>query len=313
MTTAARGLFWCFIFLILDAVQAVFFGATFQRLDSFLVGALVFGLSASACLAWTLVRRPDHLARALADPGALAGLNVTAAGAWLTYLLAIQRIEPAIAFTLFSGIIPIATVAAGRSGFTGAPAMRNRLEAGGYLLIAAGMTALAAITLAGWSGFVRGSVADAGVGLALATLAGVMIAFMLLYSRRLDMAGVGPLAQFGLRFPLYTVLATTGFLLGFDDKGPAPAEDLLLAFVVGLAVLAFPIYAVQKAVSLTSTLTIGTFAAVGPFVVFVLQVTEGRVAYAQATLVGLAIYFAGALLGVFGTVRAASAGNRRLE
>jgi hypothetical protein len=37
---------------------------------------------------------------------------------------------------------------------------------------------------------------------------------------------------------------------------------------VGLAVLAFPTYAVQKAISLTSPLTIGAFAAAGPFVVF---------------------------------------------
>jgi hypothetical protein len=42
----------------------------------------------------------------------------------------------------------------------------------------------------------------------------------------------------------------------------------------------------------------------GPFVIFGLQVIEGRVDYSAATLIGLAVYFAGAVLAASGAVKA---------
>jgi drug/metabolite transporter (DMT)-like permease len=168
------------------------------------------------------------------------------------------------------------------------------------------MLFLAASTILGWSGFVRGGIGIAVSGIVLSVLTGVLMAAMLLYGSRLDKVGVGPVAQFGLRFPLFLVLALAAYLLGIDDKGPVPLEDMLVAIAAGLVLLAFPVYAVQKAVSMSSTLTIGTAAAVAPLVVFLLQMVEGRVEYSRATLAGLAIYFAGALLAAFGGVRAVS-------
>jgi drug/metabolite transporter (DMT)-like permease len=303
MTSDLRGIFWCCTFLMLDAVQAVFCGGIFQRMDSFLIGAVVFGLPAAGCILWTAFKNPDELLNAVQARNALVWLNVTAAGAWLTYLIAIQLIEPAVAFTIFSGVIPIAAATARHLGVPLAPRLRNAIEVVGYVVLAAGMIALACFTLLGWSGFVRGGVLVATAGLSLAALAGVLIAGMLLAGYSLNSAGVGPVAQFGLRFPLYVVLALTGFALGIDDKGPVPLADLLYTVLVGLAVLAFPIYAVQKAISLTSPLTIGAFAAVGPLVVFLLQMVEGRVHYSSATLVGLMIYFTGALIAAYSGVR----------
>lgn len=298
------GLAWCFTFLVLDAIQAVYLGGLFQRMDSFLIGALVFGLSTAYCLIVAGLTGGD-LQRALARPVDLAGLNVFAAGAWIAYLLAIQRIEPAVAFTLFCGIIPLVAIGAGRLGVQVAPDRRHPTEAAGYAVLGLGLLMLAGATLTGLSGFVRGGTGAALAGIVLALVAGAFITAMLTYGRRLDRAGVGPLAQSGLRFPLYLLLALAGYGLGLDAKGPVAADDLALAVAIGLVVLAFPIYAVQKAVSLTSTLTIGAFAAIGPLLVFLLQLVEGRVDYAPATLAGLLVYFGGALLAAFGRVRGA--------
>jgi drug/metabolite transporter (DMT)-like permease len=118
-------------------------------------------------------------------------------------------------------------------------------------------------------------------------------------------------AQFGLRFPLFLAVALAAFLVGIDDKGAVPTHDMLIAVAAGLVLLAFPVFAVQKAVSLSSTLTIGSAAAVTPLVVFLLQMVEGRVDYSRATLAGLAIYFAGAMLAAMGSVRAAASEVRR--
>lgn len=302
------GLAWCFTFLILDAIQAVYCGGIFQRLDAFGFGAIVFGAPAVLAIAWVWLWKPAQLAAALKARSSLIWLNITTAGAWLTYLIAIQLIEPAVAFTLFSGIIPVSALAAARLGIGTPVGKQSVMDKAGMALLILGMAMLAAFTLAGWSGFVRaedGNLAGVALlGLALALVSGTLITGMLLSSHGLVRAGVGPLAQFGLRFPLYTVLAVGGFVLGLDTKEAAvPLPDYAFAVLIGLAVLAFPIYAVQKAVALTTTATIAAFAAAGPLVVFLLQMVEGRVDYSTATLAGLVVYFAGALAGMLAGMR----------
>lgn len=298
------GLFWCLTFVILDSAQAVFFGGVLQHLDGFMIGGLVFGLSSIGCILWTWFRLPEQIQIAKANPASLLGLNLSAAGGWLAYFLAIQLVEPAVAFTLFSGAVPITTIVAARFGFAEGQISRNKLEAFGYAVLIAGMGLLACFTLAGWSGFVRGGIEVALIGIFLSTFAGGLIAFMLLYSQRLDGHGLQPIAQFGLRFPLYLILTLIGFLLGIDAKEAAPFGEIVHAVAWGMVLLAFPIYAVQKAVSLVSSLTIGSIAAVSPLIVFLMQIVEDRVAYSDATSLGLAIYFLGAIIAAIGSAKA---------
>jgi drug/metabolite transporter (DMT)-like permease len=302
--TTTAGLFWCMVFLVLDAAQAVWFGALLQRHDAFLLGFLVFGISAVGCMIHTWFTAPSQYSIAFGYPGALLGLNLTAAGAWLTWFGAVQLIEPAVAFMIFSGLIPVTTIIAGWLGFSEGQRSRNRTEALGNGLIVLGMILLAVFTLTGLSGFVRGGPAVALFGLALAVVSGVLISLMLLFSQRLDRHGVGPVAQFGLRFPVYIVAAFLGWSLGLDDKGAVGALDLTLAVLAGLVLLAFPIYAVQKAVSQASSLTIAAVAATAPVLVFALQAVEGRVDVSPATSAGLAVAFAGAMLAALGAGRA---------
>ncbi|MBW3098752.1 hypothetical protein [Pseudohoeflea coraliihabitans] len=301
--TTSTGLVWCLIFLVLDAVQAVWFGALLQRHDSFLIGLLVFGLSAAGCIVWVAGRAPAQFVVARRHFGALFGMNVAAAGAWVTYFLALQRIEPAIAFMIFSGMIPLTTILAGWLGFAEGERSRNGIEALGNALLLAGLVFLAYVTLSGRSGFLRDGLASGLVGLLLAFLAGAMIAAMLMFSQRLDRRGMTPVAQFGLRFPLYLLVALIGWQAGWDHKAPASASELSSAVLIGLILLAFPIYAVQRAVALVSSLTLAAIAATGPVLVFALQALEGRVDFAPATSLGLLICLAGALLAAYGAAR----------
>jgi drug/metabolite transporter (DMT)-like permease len=257
MNAGAQGLVWCFTFVILEAVQAVFFGGVFQRMDAFLIGSMVFGLTTAGALSWTWFRDQVQISLAFENREALIGMNVSAAGGWIAYLLAIQLVEPAVAFTMFSGMVPITAIVAARFGVPEASASRNRFEMLGYIVLTFGLVALVAITLAGFSGFVRGGALVAMAGISLAAVSGVLITWMLFYCNRLDRAGVAPVAQFGLRFLFYLVLSLGGVALGLDAKGEVPVGDLAFAVLVGLLVMAFPIYAVQKAVTLVSPLTIG--------------------------------------------------------
>ncbi|MEM9441583.1 MAG: hypothetical protein AAGA73_14140, partial [Pseudomonadota bacterium] len=163
---------------------------------------------------------------------------------------------------------------------------------------------LAATTVAGLSGFVRGGALTALVGVVLSALSGVFTALVIVFSVRLNERGVSPIAQFGLRFVLYTMLALAAFLLGVDEKDNEVSNpDLALIVSIGLLVIALPLYLVQKAVPLIPAPTIAAMTTLGPAMVFVMQLVEGRVIYATATLVGLTIYMAGALIAALEAMR----------
>ncbi len=304
------GLFYCFSFVTLEALQAVYFGAVFQNVDSFLVGMWVFGISFVGCTVVTAIFRPRELSVAIRGWKIVVLLNLFSATAWGTYFIAVQLVEPAIVFTIFSGMVPLATVVAGWIGLPEASSPRRLPQRLGYYTILLSILMLAAITVFGFSGFVRGDWPAALVGVALSALSGGFTAFVILYSVRLSGRGVGPLAQFGLRFALYTVLAFTAFTVGLDDKGvPLPADELVWIVIIGLAVIAFPLYLVQRAIPLLPVSVIAAMTALGPVMVFLMQLVEGRVDYSAATLAGLMVYVLGSLLAIYGATTQAATGS----
>lgn len=305
MNPAVIGVIWCLVFVTLEAVQYVFFGGVFQRISSFLFGFLAFGTTTLVIVCWLAIKAPEQLKNAVRNPGPLIGANVTAMVSWCAYLTAVQLIEPAVAYTISSGVMPLTAFAAYCLGTAEGEPMRNRIEAFGNLILLAAVVFLSVVTIAGWSGFVRGGTEVALAGTFLAIFEGVLFTCMLIYCQRMDRGGVGPAGVFALRFPLYIVAAGGLAAAGFDHKEEVAALDVVTIVAIGIALTVPPLYALQRAVSLISTLTIGALTALGPFIIFGLQLIEDRVDYAPATLVGLALYSLGAVLAAFGAVRAA--------
>ncbi|MCR9196397.1 MAG: hypothetical protein NXH88_16790 [Hyphomonas sp.] len=265
-----------------------------------MIGAFVFGLTAIGTLLWVRVRTPDQLIIAWRNPANLFGLDLSTAFVWIAYFFALQMIEPAVVFTIFSGLIPVAVLVAHAFGVPEASPLWNRVEGVGLVVIVIGLGYLAAVTLLGRSGFVRGDWTVAIVGLLLSSASAVSLAAMMIYSQRLDRLCVAPVAQYGLRFPLYVLVAIMAVLLDLDGKGPVDPSGLLVVVVIGFAIMAFPVFAMQKAISLMSTLSLAAITALGPLFVFAFQIFEGRVTYAPATMTGLMIYFSGSILAAYG-------------
>ena len=309
MNPALAGVAWALIFVTLEAVQYVFFGGIFQRMSSFLFGFLVFGITTVTFVGWAAWKAPEQLKAAFANPAPLIAANVTATLAWAAYLMSVQLIEPAAAYTIAAGAMPITAYLAYRFGLPEGDPMRNRMEALGNLVVFGGIVYLSFATIIGWSGFVRGGPGVAAAGVLLAIADGVLFTMVIIYCQRMDRVGVGPSAVFGLRQMLYIVAAGGLVTLGVDSKGALEPSDIAFIVLIGLVLTVPPLYALQRAVSLISTLTISALTALGPFLIFGLQMFEGRVDYAPATLAGLLFYFAGALLAAFGAVRATAAGE----
>ena len=304
MTAARVGLLWALAFVVLEAIQFVFFGNIFQRVSSVTFGAIVFAIGSISFIVFSALRHPDQLRIAFQNPKLLWQINLSATLAWLCFLLSVQMIEPAVAYTIGAGVMPLTTWAAHRFGLPEGDPMRNRTELWGVLIITAAMILLTLFTLTGATGFTRGGAGGAVAGILLAIGDGVFFTILLIYCQRLDRRGVGPATVFGLRFPLYIATATALSAAGFDHKETLATSEFALIIALGLALIIPPLYALQKAVALVSTLTISAITALGPFIIFVLQMLEGRVDYAPATLTGLFLYFAGAILAAIGAVKA---------
>jgi len=296
MNDTIRGLLYCLVFLLLESIQAVYFGGVFQGVSSFLVGALVFGTTSSILLVLIAIRQPSQLSIMYQLRRDVILVNVLNAAAWIAFFMAVQMIEPAIAFTLFSGALPITVVVAAALSMSFAEPVTSKSEGASYLILVASLIFLVYITVFDLSGFVRGGAIHGLIGASLALFAGALISLAVVICRRMDARGLGPTAQFGARFVLYAVIAAILALVGVDAKGPVSAKDVLLVFVVGLAIIAIPIYAFQRAVPLVSAKTIAVATSTGPLIVFGFQMIEGRVVFAPATLLGLIIYCSSALL-----------------
>ena len=155
MSPGAAGIIWAIAFVLLESIQFVFFGNVFQRISSFEFGFYVFAITTLAFVGWAALRRPAELRRAFTQPRLLMAINVTATMSWIMFLLAVQIIEPAIAYTLGAAAMPLAAWMFGRLGVTDGAGPRNPVEWAGFALISFGVLFLTIVTIIGWSGFVR--------------------------------------------------------------------------------------------------------------------------------------------------------------
>jgi drug/metabolite transporter (DMT)-like permease len=304
MSKGVQGILFITSCVILEAVQAVFLGAVFQDIDSFLIGGLVFGTVFVVTMGSTALFRPVQLRAARLALQTVVMLNLAVALTWSSYFFAVQMIEPAVVFTIFSGMIPLVTRLAGRFGFLEAGTVMTGIAKIGNAMIALSILALCITTLTGHSGFVRGDWTVGLAGICLALCSGGMAAFIILYSVRLNGQGVGPFAQFGLRFFLYVILASFFVYFGFDAKEVVlSVKEIFIIYVIGLGVIGLPLYLFQKSIPLTSATTIAAVTALGPAIVFALQLMDARLSYAPATLAGLILYIAGSFIAAYGVAR----------
>ena len=293
---ASSGLFFCMVFLSTEAIRSVYFGGVFQQASSFLVGSLVFGVISACILCYTYLTNPSQLRLAWSMRSTVFKANIVTAGSWMMYFFAIQMIEPAVAYTLFSGVILITMLVAAKTGLVDEKIERNAFVTVGYKGILLALFVLTMTTLLGLSGFVRGTSLTAIVGVALAIGASALIAYAMIVCKQLDREGLNPSTQLGVRFILYVFVGGALAMYGLDFKGEVSTPHLVEIVVLGIVLTGAAGYAVQKAVSLMTSQAIGVASAFGPCLVFALQLVEGRVDFTAWTLLGVCLYCFSALL-----------------
>jgi len=279
------------VFVCLAAGRDVYFGALFQHVHPLAVALTAFTLCTLVFLPIAAVRDRAGLARLGRHAGTVFWINATSAIAWLSFFHALRIAEPALVQVIFFGIGPLSVtwidrLVPGIATATRGPAER-RLHVGllGALLVAA------AVMLLGWSGLGPQPAGRVLSGLALTVGGGVCISISTLLSRVVNDAGVGPATLIAVRFPGAIVLAGALAALSPADvaRGLTPGTLAGIA-VASLLLIVLPNYVNQIGVALASPLTVRAVLALGPVLVFGLQLVEGRLPSSPPTLAVCVLY-----------------------
>ena len=279
------------VFVGLAAGRDVYFGALFQRVHPLAVALTAFTLCPLVFLPIAFVRDRAGLARLRRHAGTLVWINATSAIAWLSFFHALRIAEPALVQVVFFGIGPLSVTWIDRFVPGMALAARSPAERRLHLGLLGALLFAAAVMLGGASGLGPQPLGRVLAGLALTIGGGVCISISTLLSRRVNDAGVGPATVIALRFPGAVVLAAALAALS-----PAAVVEGLTPATLGtiagasLLLIVLPNYVNQIGVALASPLTVRAVIAVGPVLVFLLQLVEGRLPSSPATLAACVVY-----------------------
>ncbi len=280
----ALGFFASLVFTAMAAVRDVYFAGVFQEVSPLLVGVVAFSLCSIVFLPIALVRSPASVGRLLRRPRELVGVNATTALAWIAFFYALRTTEPLLVQVLFSGIGPLTIVCLDGHD-------RSRGERVGHWGLMATMALAAAVVLAGLSGGPPQPFGFALLGVVLALFAGFSISVSTMLSRRLNDAGIDPTALVALRFLGATLMAAALTLPAGQRLAAVAARETILGVAgASLLLMVVPIYVNQVGIALASPLTVRVALAVGPVLIFVLQLVEGRLSSSPYSLTCAVLY-----------------------
>jgi drug/metabolite transporter (DMT)-like permease len=287
----ATGFLLSVVFVCLAAGRDVYFGALFQRVHPLAVALTAFTLCTLVFLPIALVRDRAGLARLGRHAGTLVWINVTSGIAWLSFFYALRIGEPALVQVIFFGIGPLSVTCVDRLVPGLAPAARSAAERRLHWGLLGALLFAAAVMLGGWSGLGAQPLGRILAELALTVGGGICISIGTLLNRIVNDAGVGPATLIALRFPGTVVFA--GVLAALT---PVPVTTgvtsgtLAVIALASLLLIVLPNYVNQIGIALASPLTVRAVLAVGPVLVFALQLVEGRLPSSAATLAACVVY-----------------------
>lgn len=279
-------------FVVSQAARDVYLAHVFRSIDVFATVLATFSLMALVFGALALWRDRAGVARLRAHLPLVVWMNVTTALAWTSYFFSLTLIQPSVLNALHSGLGPLTVLALGFAGFSiGGQDARNRLENICYAGLAFSMVVLWGVTLGGYAGRTDTTFSGALGGLLALSVSGVAITLSHLIARRLNDLGIGPSAVTGARYLLIALVAAI-VVAGGRPTGLEGAGDWLWLAAVATPLIALPLYALQVGISMTRPLTAHALRALGPVVIFALELVDDRVVWSAPALAGILLYSA---------------------
>lgn len=278
-------------FVVTQALRDVYLVHMFRRTDVFATIFVAFSLMTIAFGALALWRERAGLARLRGHWGVVIGMNLTTAAAWTSYFFGLKAIQPSVVNALHSGMGPLTVVALGLAGLRIAGQDRwSRLEGLCYAGLTGSLAFLWWVVLEGQSGRLDFNYRDALLGLFAMLVSGVCITISHLLAKRLNDQGLGANCVTCVRYLLIVAMAGAVLAFGGRETGLTSASDWAWLALIVTPLIALPLYALQVGISLTPALTAQVLRALGPVVVFALELVDPKIEWSTPTLAGVLLY-----------------------
>ncbi len=278
-------------FVLLSAVRDVYFGHVFQSVGFFTVVLIACTICTMFFLVVAALRGGSGLSELRHHFGVVVAVNVTTAIAWILYFFALTHTAPAVANTLYSGIGPIAIIVLEILGWrivARGPVLRA--EAVFFAGVGASLILIGFGAVAGFTGVPGESSVMSLSGVVLATVAGVSLVVIILYTKKLHDNGVGSDAILATRFILIVFIAVA--VEAFDTRSiwDYSAKQIAWLGVSGSVLIVMPIYLLQLGIARSVPLTANIIRALGPVAVFGAQFVDPRITFSPYMLSALSLY-----------------------
>lgn len=242
-------------------------------------------------MSYSLYKHKDDLRLAFKNISLLFWMNVTTALAWICYFFALRYLEPSLVNTIWAGLAPLVLSVLSLKFSLFDPKPIRSLERLFHIGIFIALLTLAWAILTNRTGV--GGVArdDRIMGLIATIVSSISITVSVLLSKRMNVIGIGAEAIVGVRFVLTAIVAGLLVLLvDFDKNVSLSGNSLFYLMLATVFLLIIPIYVFQKGVQMTSVLTAETIVALGPGLIFLLQLLDSRIDFSKYSLIGVGLY-----------------------
>ena len=192
MPAMTIGLMFLLVFSTSQALRDVFFSNALQSLSVAIVATIAFGLTVLVFGAIALWRR-SGMVQLLRRPRDMLLLNIATGVPWISYLIALRYLEPALVNTVFAGIGPLAVLAVQRKSqlMTSEWIAQAGIGLALLWLVVVAITGVGGVASQGW---------QADAALIGVLVGGVLMAWGHMLARRLNDEGIAPEAVFSARF-----------------------------------------------------------------------------------------------------------------
>jgi drug/metabolite transporter (DMT)-like permease len=301
MSNTLRGLTPLIAFVVLNAATDVYAGNMTQSVSPIAIAAVAFTLAALVFLGLDVTRRGAAAFRPRSGHRHdIIALNVCTALTWLTLLYSLKLLEPAVVSVVTFAIGPVITALLGPLLRRGSTVLATEVA------VALGILVLIAVlswgSLRGLSGVGEMTAGRAVLGLVLGVICGLGYSGTIIYSKRLDDAGLSPLSTLAFRYVL--MIAVSWSLVG-AGQASGVGSALLPGACIAIIGVGLTNYLGQVGIRYVEPITASLLDTLSPVCAFALQLFDGRLQPSGLTL--------GCIVGITGLVAIAVAARHRHE
>lgn len=277
------GVGYILIFNLLSGIQAVYLSGLLQKANLFATITItfffvsVFFLSVSFFYKDKRSMPKTHVSKLYN----VFAINLTTAGSWLGFFVALKYIEPAVVSALANAIGPMLTL------FITVKIAKSDKLSRAEIFSATGvfvcMLLLIRSTMNGNSALGNISREHAIIGVAMAFLCGLSMVLNTIFSKRLNNQGVKPHSIMTFRFVLIVLVGV--YIAGYEEILATLHQYWLTLLMVALLGNVLPLYILQVGISKVPPLVVSFALVLAPLFYFLSQQFSARIAFSSETLI----------------------------